>query len=242
MPPGQALSKKIVGATVVLIAALLFVLSASYLLAGRIPPAAVAADDAKSADSEGESLVGAIAGLFGIDSGAADTTYRLFQEVVENGEVEATAEEVADVITAATSADPDGRVLLRHAEPIRVTFAGDRLRAGTVIDLREVPLDELSADTRQLITRLRRYASFLIGRPIWIALDSAPAVRDGDLDIGSDVVIRIGSLPLPSWLGRMFGFDDELRKALLIDLLLLSLNHVEVRAEALYLRADPSLR
>lgn len=231
------------------LAALVLVAGLVYLLSMRLPSLARTEPEARNDAPENESderrseraLAETLAGLLGLDPDAADTTYRLLQEVVANGSVEIEAEELADLVETSLGGSLDGRAFARAADRPRARYDGDRVEVGAVVDLRELDEATLSARARDAVERIRTYAPFLADRPVWIAIDSAPFARDGDIDLGSNASFQIGSLPLPGFLARALGLDQQLRQALLLDLRFLSVHRVEVREELLYLEASPAL-
>lgn len=214
------------------IVALLLAGTAAFL-AIRVPPST---DEQPEDPATPPSLMGDLAGLFGLDARAAGTTYRLLERLATYGEAEISAAELADVTTTALAASPDGRAVLAAAEPVRVRFHGQRVEVGAVIDLRRLDPGTLSRDAGDVVRRLRRYAPFLADRPVFVALDSTPVALQGDLDLGEHARFRVGSLPLPGALARALGLDARLREALIIDLRVLELREVQIRDDRIHLR------
>lgn len=211
----------------------------AFGLALRVPPAPDEPDEpGEPASQPPRGLVDSLADLFGIDARAAGTSYRVLEQLAMLGEAELTAADLGDITTTALSGSRDGRELLAAAEPLQVIFDGERVEVGAVIDLREIDIARLSSEAADAVLRLRRYAPPLTQRPIFVALDSIPVARDGDLDLGEHARFRIGSLPLPRFLARAIGLDADLREALTIDLRILELRLVEVRDDRVYLRTS----
>lgn len=224
--------------SVLALAALGLALSGTALvLALRLPPPP---EPTPASEPAPQGVIDQFARLLGIDTAAAGTTYRVLEELALRGEAEVTAPELGDITTTALNASADGREILSAAEPIRVRFHDARVEVGAVLDLREIDSERLGADAAGAVESTRRYAPMLATRPIFVALDTTPVARDGDLDLGEHARFRIGSLPLPGFLARALGLDARLRAALNIDLRLLDLRQVEIRGERLYLRTAPA--
>jgi hypothetical protein len=109
----------------------------------------------------------------------------------------------------------------------RATYRGGKLEAGVVLDLSQIPRDNLSEHDRDLLERAATNFPGIAKRNVYVGIEDHPVAVDGVLQLGSEPTIRIGRLrySLPTAAGRLgmapatlrAELDRELRRLHLTD-------------------------
>lgn len=85
-----------------------------------------------------------------------------------------------------------------------------RLKTGTVINLADLPLDEIDASDRATLEQLLAQVPGLSRQELFIGLETRPQVRDGRLVLDGNTILRLGTLHLPLGLVmQQFGLSLE---------------------------------
>ena len=141
------------------------------------------------------------------------------------------------LITSAIFSQERVAQLLTHAHSLRTDLSSDRLETGAVVNLADIPLEELPTELQTGLTQLKSVAPMLANRDIYIGLIAKPQIKDGQLSLGQDLNLQFGQFVLPvadmaSSLGlSMQELEQKLNQALISREITVS--NLEIRDEQL---------
>ncbi len=87
--------------------------------------------------------------------------------------------------------------LQRTAEQFNTRIEDGRLKTGTVVNLSELPIDQLQGRERELVERAVNLVPGLSNREVFVGLEGSPSIEDGQLSLNQDMVVKVGNLSLP---------------------------------------------
>ena len=123
------------------------------------------------------------------DSQSADGDSRDRSVTVSSSELNA-------MVTEAISNRPYTAPILDAAQDITTAIKKDRIESGARVNLSKLPLDALPAEGRQAVEQLTQTFPFLANRDVYIGVEGAPRIVNGDLSL-EDTYVRFGQLRLP---------------------------------------------
>ncbi|MBW4654226.1 MAG: hypothetical protein KME20_14495 [Kaiparowitsia implicata GSE-PSE-MK54-09C] len=87
--------------------------------------------------------------------------------------------------------------LRRTAEQLNTRIEDGRLKTGTVVNLSELPIDQLRGRERELVERAVNLVPGLSNRDVFVGLEGSPSIENGQLSLDRDMVVKVGNLSLP---------------------------------------------
>ena len=160
--------------------------------------------------------------------GTTDARYR--PDEVTGSEVRVGERDLATLVRRALADSEDGRRALELSKELKTEIVDGRIEVGLVVNLAEIPPEELTADEREAVAKVTRYLPFLEDQDLYVGVSGVPAVEGGKVTVDRDVQIKLAFLSLPiRQMGEMFGVDTEpFRQQLFLDLSPFAAREVEV--------------
>lgn len=125
-----------------------------------------------------------------------------------NGELNAT--DINQLVVGAIATNPSYRPVLEGTRDINTTIENGQVQSGAVVNLSEIPTEQLNPTERALLERLSQTFPALADREIYIGIEGQPSFEQGRLLLSEDTVIRVGDLRLTlNQLQSLFGVSRE---------------------------------
>lgn len=87
--------------------------------------------------------------------------------------------------------------IFANARSLTTVLEGDLIETGAVLNLSEIPLEDLPADWREGLTQLTAVAPMLANRDIYIGIVARPQVQDGQITLNQDLSLKLGQFTVP---------------------------------------------
>ncbi|MGD1856977.1 MAG: hypothetical protein ACFB2W_22310 [Leptolyngbyaceae cyanobacterium] len=129
-----------------------------------------------------------------------------------NDQVSLTLDEsqLNQLVSDALLSQPQSAQILANASSFQTKLRRDRVETGTVLNLAELPREDLSADISDSIDQLINAAPMLANRDIYVGLVARPQVQDGQIDLSQDVNIKLGQFTFPlADVAEQMGFSTD---------------------------------
>lgn len=150
------------------------------------------------------------------------------------GQVSVTLDEpqLNQLIDEAIRSQPQAAQLLINAESLQTTLTENLIETGAILNLSELPRENLSAEIQTGLDQLVSAAPMLANRDIYIGLLARPQVRSGQITLDQDLSLKLGQFTLPmNEVGAQMGFSMKSVEQHLNDILNqqgLSLETIEI--------------
>lgn len=105
--------------------------------------------------------------------------------------------EVSQLLAQGLARQPNSKEFFQAVQGIDASIEADRVEAGLVVNLADVPRETLPSGVQQAIAQLEQTLPVLTERDIYISIVGRPQVESGRLILDQDAVIQIGRLRLP---------------------------------------------
>lgn len=167
-------------------------------------------------------------GWRGARVGTTGALYRPSQ--VTGSEVRVGEQDLDTLVRRALADHEDGRRALDLAKEVRTVIDGGRIEIGLLVNLAELPRDELTDKERETVDQVSRFLPFLGSQDLYVGVSGVPLARDGLVTVERDVRIKLAFLSLPiDEMGELLGVDIEpFRQQLFLDLSPFRAREVEV--------------
>lgn len=168
--------------------------------------------------------------------GTGDARYR--PASVSGSEVRVGEADLNTLVRRALEDSEDGRRALDLSKELRTEIVEGRVEIGVVINLSEIPPEELTDEERAHIAQVTRFLPFLGEQDLYIGVSGVPVARDGQVTVDRDVKVKLAFLSLPiDEMGELFGVDTApFRQELFLDLSPFKAREVEVRQGEVLIR------
>lgn len=161
---------------------------------------------------------------------------QLFTQKLGQGSPQAitlTEKEVSQLLAGSLATEPYSENLMQAAEAINTSIQADRIEAGMVMNLSELPTEALPVEARQVLAQLEQRLPMVVNRNVYVSVSGRPQVEAGRLVFDDQAVVRIGRFRLPLVdLASQVGIAPEDLETLLADYL----NQQGIRLEAIDLQ------
>lgn len=125
-----------------------------------------------------------------------------------DGELSAT--DINQLVVGAIATTPNYRPVLEGTRDINTTIQDGQVQSGAVVNLSEIPTEQLNPTEQALLEQLSRTFPALADREIYIGLEGQPSFEQGRLLLSEDTVVRVGDLRLTlNQLQSLFGVSRE---------------------------------
>ncbi|MBD2070425.1 hypothetical protein H6F93_23420 [Leptolyngbya sp. FACHB-671] len=125
-----------------------------------------------------------------------------------DGELNAT--DINQLVVGAIATNPNYRPVLEGTRDINTTIQNGQVQSGAVVNLSEIPTEQLNPTERALLERLSQTFPALADREIYLGIEGQPSFEQGRLLLSEDTVIRVGDLRLTlDQLQSLFGVSRE---------------------------------
>ena len=115
---------------------------------------------------------------------------------LEPGDVAISSGELNQMVTDAIANEPYAAPLLEIAKGVNTSIEKGRIESGLVMNLSEVPLENLPAEGQQAVEQLAQKFPLLANRDVYIGLEGRPEMVDGVLSL-DDTHLKVGQMKLP---------------------------------------------
>ncbi|WP_080809437.1 hypothetical protein [Halomicronema hongdechloris] len=105
--------------------------------------------------------------------------------------------ELTQVLASAMAQTPQAEPLVNAAKGMSTTIEGERISSGLVINLAEVPQDQLPVAAQGALNQLTQVAPMLSNRDIYIGIEGRPRIDQGQLVFDQQSSLRIGRVSVP---------------------------------------------
>jgi hypothetical protein len=109
---------------------------------------------------------------------------------------ELSADEVNQLVVGAIASNPNYSPVLEGTRGINTSIQEGQVQSGAVVNLSEIPVDQLRANERAVLDRLTSTFPALADREIYVGVEGQPRFEDGRLLLNDDTVVRVGDLRL----------------------------------------------
>lgn len=160
--------------------------------------------------------------------GTGDVRYR--PASVTGSEIRVGETDLAALVQSALEESEDGRRALDLSKELRTRIVEGRIEIGLVINLSEIPPEEMTEEERERVGQVTRFLPFLGEQDLYVAVSGVPVASEGVVMVDRDVQVKLAFLTLPiAEMGEMFGVDTEpFRRELALDLSPFKAREVEV--------------
>lgn len=125
-------------------------------------------------------------------------------------EGELSATDINQLVVGAIATNPNYRPVLEGTRDINTTIREGQVQSGAVVNLSEIPTEQLNPTEQALLERLSRTFPALADRDIYIGIEGQPSFEQGRLLLSDDTVVRVGDLRLTlNQLQSLFGVSRE---------------------------------
>jgi hypothetical protein len=142
---------------------------------------------------------------------------------------------------AATEVDNLARTtgLTRAVRSVNSRIHNGQIESGAVINLEQVPTEQLSPTERELLTTLRQTLPALANREVYVGIEGKPTVVNGQLQFDDSLRIKIGNFSLTAAAAaQKLGLSPaELGQVINQELQNLQLKEVEISDNQIRLRS-----
>lgn len=160
-------------------------------------------------------------------------------ETGADSEVVLSSAEVEQLLQEAIAAQSLPLEWQEPAANLSTSVENGRLETGTVVNLADLPLEQLSDRDRNRVEQLLSIVPALNEQQLFIGLESSPQIRDGRLELEGNTTVRVGQLRLPlDVVAQQFGISvDELETQLTESLESqgVALEQIRIEGDRLYL-------
>jgi len=112
-------------------------------------------------------------------------------------EIQLNEAELTQVLASAIAQTPEAGPLLQAAKGMSTTIEGERIASGLVINLAEVPQEQLPVAAQAAFRQLTQVAPMLSNRDIYIGIEGQPRIEQGQLIFDQHSSLRVGRMRLP---------------------------------------------
>lgn len=149
-----------------------------------------------------------IGGWEGPRIGTGEARYRPAN--VSGSEVRVGESDLAALVRRALEESDDGRRALALSKELRTQIVEGRVEIGLVVNLAEIPPEDLTEEERERVAQLTRFLPFLKDQDLYIGVSGVPSARQGRVTVDRDVKVKLAFLSLPvEEMGEMFGVDTD---------------------------------
>ena len=92
------------------------------------------------------------------------------------------------------SQSPEAAPLLAATEGLRANIENSRLQAGAVVNLADLPIQDLPADSQQTLQQALALLPMLQNQAVYIGIDGNPKIENGQLVLGDDTRLQAGNV------------------------------------------------
>lgn len=160
-------------------------------------------------------------------------------ETRSDAEVVLSSAQVEELLQEAIATQPLPSEWQEPAANLSASVEDGRLATGTVVNLADLPLEQLSDRDRSRVEQLLSLVPALNEQQLFIGLESSPQIRDGRLELDGNTTVRVGQLRLPlDVVAQQFGVSvDELETKLTeaIESRGIALEQIRIEGDRLYL-------
>lgn len=118
--------------------------------------------------------------------------------------------EVSRLLAQGLAAQANSKEFLQAVQGIDASIEADRVEAGVVMNLADLPRETLPSGVQQAIAQLEQTLPVLTERDVYISIVGRPQVESGRLILDRETAIQIGRLRLPlSDLSEQMGITSE---------------------------------
>lgn len=115
---------------------------------------------------------------------------------LQPGDIAISSGELNQIVNDAIASEPYAAPLLDIAKGINTSIEKGRIESGMVMNLSEVPLEDLPVEGQQAVEQLAQKFPLLANRDVYIGLEGRPEIVDGALSL-DDTHLKIGQMKLP---------------------------------------------
>ncbi|MEM7793401.1 MAG: hypothetical protein AAF579_02990 [Cyanobacteria bacterium P01_C01_bin.118] len=115
------------------------------------------------------------------------------------GQISVTLNELQlnQLVHDAILSQPQAAQLFVNAKSLETKLANNLLETGAVLNLSELPRDNLSEEIQTVLDQLASAAPMLAARDIYIGIVARPQVLDGQVTLVQDLSLKLGQFTLP---------------------------------------------
>jgi hypothetical protein len=125
-------------------------------------------------------------------------------------EVQLSQREINHLFTAEITHKTEGKALSRAIKGVNTMIQDGQIESGAVVDLADVPANQLSSNEQNAIARLVKSFPALSDRKVYIALVGKPTIVNHQMVLGEDTRIKVGDLSFSTAeLAQRLGVSEE---------------------------------
>ncbi|MBD2040027.1 hypothetical protein [Microcoleus sp. FACHB-672] len=100
--------------------------------------------------------------------------------------------------------------LLESAEGFKTTIKNGAIEAGVVLNISQIPTDQLAAGERTAFNKAIQTFPFMENRQVYLALEGKPSLEQGTLKFDDNTKVKVGNLSMTlSELSQKLGIPQE---------------------------------
>jgi hypothetical protein len=125
-------------------------------------------------------------------------------------EVQLNQRQINHLFTAEITHKTEGKAFARAIKGVNTTIQDGQIESGAVVDLADVPANQLSSGEQDTIARLVKSFPALGDRKVYIALVGKPTIVNHQMVLGKDTRIKVGDLSFSTAeLAERLGVSEE---------------------------------
>jgi hypothetical protein len=160
------------------------------------------------------------------------------------GEVQLDAKEVNALIDSGIAQSSDKSRLAQAVVSTKTQIENGTISTGAVIDLREIPFNELQKGEQILVSQLLSILPILRYHPVYVELEGKPTLRNKQVSLDESTRVKLGNISFSLLdLSERFGFSEERLKQQVVqklENLPVEVDEVEVVGDRLVVRGSVS--
>lgn len=114
----------------------------------------------------------------------------------KNIELELSDQEFNDLVTSTVAKHLNHNQSLSTVPKLHTTIQQGNIESGTVINLSEIPKNQLTATETDLLKKIQKTFPFLNNQKIYVGIAGQPKIEDGKLKLDNNPQVKLGNLSI----------------------------------------------
>lgn len=114
----------------------------------------------------------------------------------KNVEIELSNQEFNDLVTSTVAKQLNSHKALSVVPKLHTTIQEGNIESGTVINLSDIPKNQLTANETDLLEKVQKSFPFLKNRKIYVGIAGKPKIEDGKLKLDNNPQVKFGNLSI----------------------------------------------
>ena len=150
------------------------------------------------------------------------------------------AQEANDFLIASIANQIGGEAFLQAVKGSNTSIEEGYLKTGMIVNLSEMPMDNLDLATKEGLEQLMETFTFLKEKEVYVGIEGVPEIKDGQINLSNDLKIKLGGLSFTlSDISGKFGLPEEaLKKSLNLRFGKMKIDNLEMKSDGVVIRGS----